>query len=80
MPPASYTYKMDEVQNRIKEMLNKHNNGIWMSKLPHFYRELYKEELNQGVLQQCEHWPHVCTVRVSVFLPPMPPPLSGLDY
>ncbi|XP_054440609.1 tudor domain-containing protein 7 [Pteronotus mesoamericanus] len=62
MPPASYTYKMDEVQNRIKEMLNKHTNGIWMSKLPHFYKELYKEELNQGILQQCEHWPHICTV------------------
>ncbi|KAF6127634.1 tudor domain containing 7 [Phyllostomus discolor] len=62
MSPASYTYKMDEVQNRIKEMLTKHNNGIWMSKLPHFYKELYKEELNQGILQQCEHWPHICTV------------------
>ncbi|KAK1334304.1 hypothetical protein QTO34_005307 [Cnephaeus nilssonii] len=61
-PPASYTYKMDEVQNRIKEMLDKHNNGIWMSKLPHFYKELYKEELNQGIIQQCEHWPHICTV------------------
>ncbi|XP_010612718.1 tudor domain-containing protein 7 [Fukomys damarensis] len=62
MPPASHTYKMDEVQNRIKEMLNKHNNGIWISKLPHFYKELYKEELNQGILQQFEHWPHICTV------------------
>uniref|UniRef100_A0A8B9W5I3 Tudor domain-containing protein 7 n=1 Tax=Bos mutus grunniens TaxID=30521 RepID=A0A8B9W5I3_BOSMU len=61
-PPASYTYKMDEVQNRIKEILNKHSNGIWISKLPHFYKELYKEELNQGILQQFEHWPHICTV------------------
>ncbi|XP_030879402.1 tudor domain-containing protein 7, partial [Leptonychotes weddellii] len=68
-PPASYTYKMDEVQNRIKEILNKHNNGIWISKLPHFYKELYKEELNQGILQQFEHWPHICTVRFSLFLP-----------
>ncbi|XP_047380085.1 tudor domain-containing protein 7 [Sciurus carolinensis] len=61
-PPASYTYKMDEVQNRIKEILNKHNNGIWISKLPHFYKELYKEDLNQGILQLFEHWPHICTV------------------
>ncbi|XP_004372299.1 tudor domain-containing protein 7 isoform X1 [Trichechus manatus latirostris] len=61
-PPASNTYKMDEVQNRIKEILNKHNNGIWISKLPHFYKELYKEELNQEILQQFEHWPHICTV------------------
>ncbi|KAM4877517.1 tudor domain-containing protein 7 [Thomomys bottae] len=59
-PPASY--KMDEVQNRIKEILNKHNNGVWISKLPHFYKELYKEDLNQGILQQFEHWPHICTV------------------
>ncbi|OBS59861.1 hypothetical protein A6R68_09011, partial [Neotoma lepida] len=61
-PPASYTNKMDEVQNRIKEILDKHNNGIWISKLPHFYKEFYKEDLNQGVLQQFEHWPHICTV------------------
>ncbi|KAG8512179.1 Tudor domain-containing protein 7, partial [Galemys pyrenaicus] len=61
-PPASYAYKMDEVQKRIKEILDKHNNGIWISKLPHFYKELYKEELNQGILQQFEHWPHICTV------------------
>ncbi|KAM5258493.1 tudor domain-containing protein 7 isoform 1-T2 [Hipposideros larvatus] len=61
-PPASCTYKMDEVQNRIKEILNKHNNGIWISKLPHFYKELYKEELNPGIIQQFEHWPHICTV------------------
>ncbi|XP_012577067.1 PREDICTED: tudor domain-containing protein 7 isoform X3 [Condylura cristata] len=61
-PPASHAYKMDEVQNRIKEILHKHNNGIWISKLPHFYKQLYKEELNQGILQQFEHWPHICTV------------------
>uniref|UniRef100_A0A7N4P9C4 Tudor domain-containing protein 7 n=1 Tax=Sarcophilus harrisii TaxID=9305 RepID=A0A7N4P9C4_SARHA len=62
MPPVSNTYKMDEVQMRIKEILNKHNNGIWVSKLPQFYKDLYKEELNQGVFQQFEHWPHICTV------------------
>ncbi|KAM6170400.1 tudor domain-containing protein 7 [Rhynchocyon petersi] len=62
IPPDSYPSKMDEVQNRIKEILNKHNNGIWISKLPHFYKELYKEDLNQEALQQFEHWPHVCTV------------------
>uniref|UniRef100_A0A8C5KHT7 Tudor domain-containing protein 7 n=1 Tax=Jaculus jaculus TaxID=51337 RepID=A0A8C5KHT7_JACJA len=60
--PASYNNKMDEIQNRIKEILDKHNNGIWISKLPHFYKEFYKEELNQGILQQFEHWPHICTV------------------
>ncbi|XP_006886929.1 PREDICTED: tudor domain-containing protein 7 [Elephantulus edwardii] len=61
-PLDSYPYQMDEVQSRIKEILNKHNNGIWISKLPHFYKEFYKEELNRGLLQQFEHWPHVCTV------------------
>ncbi|XP_006863197.1 PREDICTED: tudor domain-containing protein 7 isoform X2 [Chrysochloris asiatica] len=60
--PASYPYKLDEVENRIKEILNKHSNGIWISKLPQFYKELYKEELNPGILQQFEHWPHICTV------------------
>ncbi|XP_020860132.1 tudor domain-containing protein 7 isoform X4 [Phascolarctos cinereus] len=62
MPSVSNTYKMDEVQMRIKEILNKHNNGIWVSKLPQFYKDLYKEELHRGVFQQFEHWPHICTV------------------
>ncbi|KAM7165857.1 tudor domain-containing protein 7 [Macrochelys suwanniensis] len=69
--PASETHRIptgpsnsniNEVQNRVKEVLNKYSNGIWLSKMPQFYREIYEEELNTALLQQFEYWPHICTV------------------
>ncbi|NXK09620.1 TDRD7 protein, partial [Herpetotheres cachinnans] len=53
---------VSEVQSRIKEILSKCSSGVWVSKVPHIYREMYWEELNTAVLRQLENWPHVCTV------------------
>uniref|UniRef100_A0A8D0GS14 Tudor domain-containing protein 7 n=1 Tax=Sphenodon punctatus TaxID=8508 RepID=A0A8D0GS14_SPHPU len=50
------------IQNRIKEILNKYSNGIWLVKMPQLYKEMYEEELNVDLLQQFEYWPHVCMV------------------
>ncbi|KGL85182.1 Tudor domain-containing protein 7 [Tinamus guttatus] len=51
-----------EVQSRIKEILTRYSNGIWLSKLPQIYQQMYQEELSTAVLRQLEYWPHVCTV------------------
>ncbi|NXF54578.1 TDRD7 protein, partial [Oceanites oceanicus] len=53
---------INEVQSRIKELLSKCSSGVWVSKMPQIYREMYWEELNTAVLRQLENWPHVCTV------------------
>ncbi|XP_052557391.1 tudor domain-containing protein 7 isoform X1 [Tympanuchus pallidicinctus] len=53
---------VSEIQNRIKEILSKYRNGVWMSKIAQIYEETYREELGTTVLHQLEHWPHVCTV------------------
>ncbi|NXJ08229.1 TDRD7 protein, partial [Odontophorus gujanensis] len=53
---------ISEIQNRVKEILNKYKNGVWMSKIAQIYEETYQEELSTTVLRQLEHWPHVCTV------------------
>ncbi|NXI63080.1 TDRD7 protein, partial [Anseranas semipalmata] len=53
---------INEVQNRIREILSKYRNGIWVSKMAQIYQEMYWEELSTTVLHQLEHWPHVCTV------------------
>ncbi|XP_071588368.1 tudor domain-containing protein 7 isoform X2 [Heliangelus exortis] len=58
-PPAAH---VSEVQSRIKEILSKWSSGIWVSKMPQIYREMYGEELSTAVLHQLENWPHVCTV------------------
>ncbi|XP_075787313.1 tudor domain-containing protein 7 isoform X1 [Pelodiscus sinensis] len=62
IPPGPADTKLNEVQNRVKEVLNKYSNGIWLSKMPQFYREMYEEELNTALLPQFEYWPHICTV------------------
>ncbi|NWX22782.1 TDRD7 protein, partial [Aegotheles bennettii] len=53
---------ISEVQSRIKEILSKCSSGVWVSKMPQIYREMYWEELSATVLCQLENWPHVCTV------------------
>ena len=55
---------VNEIQNRIKEILNKSSSGVWVSKMPQIYQEMYWEELSTAVLCQLENWPHVCTVSV----------------
>uniref|UniRef100_A0A7M4F396 Tudor domain-containing protein 7 n=1 Tax=Crocodylus porosus TaxID=8502 RepID=A0A7M4F396_CROPO len=56
---------VNEVQNRIRGILTKYSNGIWLSKIPQFYKEMYEEELNTDVLKQLEHWPHICMVETA---------------
>ncbi|XP_065512909.1 tudor domain-containing protein 7 isoform X2 [Caloenas nicobarica] len=51
-----------EVQSRIKEILSKCSSGVWVSKIPQIYREMYWEDLSTTVLRELENWPHVCTV------------------
>ncbi|XP_006259310.1 tudor domain-containing protein 7 isoform X1 [Alligator mississippiensis] len=56
---------VNEFQNRIRGILTKYSNGIWLSKIPQFYKEMYEEELNTDVLKQLEHWPHICMVETA---------------
>ncbi|XP_041926622.1 tudor domain-containing protein 7B isoform X1 [Alosa sapidissima] len=58
----SGSYNPQQVQGRLKEILNKYSNGLWVSKLPQLYRELYKQELPGEALKDLEQWTHVCTL------------------
>ncbi|KTG39590.1 hypothetical protein cypCar_00006364, partial [Cyprinus carpio] len=60
--PHSAPYSPKLVQSRLKEVLNKHSNGLWVSKLPQLYRDLYKQDLPSEALKDLEHWTHICTV------------------
>uniref|UniRef100_A0A8C2A9S1 Tudor domain-containing protein 7B-like n=1 Tax=Cyprinus carpio TaxID=7962 RepID=A0A8C2A9S1_CYPCA len=59
--PHSAPYSPKLVQSRIKEVLNKHSNGLWVSKLPPLYREHYKQDLPNEALKDLEHWTHICS-------------------
>lgn len=63
-PPHVATYSPKLVQSRLKEVLIKHCNGLWVSKLPQLYRELYKQDLPIEALKDLEQWTHICTVRI----------------
>ena len=63
-PKPSYPSNCDinEIQKRIKEIVKRFHDGIWLSRIPALYRAEYHEDLNTALLPQLEHWPHVCTV------------------
>ncbi|XP_067886384.1 tudor domain-containing protein 7-like [Heterodontus francisci] len=63
-PQSSYNSEL--IQSRLKEIMDKYTNGIWVSKLPQLYRKMFNEDLQQDVLKQIEHWTHICTVEKSV--------------
>uniref|UniRef100_A0A8C1G304 Tudor domain-containing protein 7B-like n=1 Tax=Cyprinus carpio TaxID=7962 RepID=A0A8C1G304_CYPCA len=67
--PHSAPYSPKLVQSRIKEVLNKHSNGLWVSKLPPLYREHYKQDLPNEALKDLEHWTHICSVKTSQITP-----------
>ncbi|XP_064357309.1 tudor domain-containing protein 7 isoform X2 [Dromaius novaehollandiae] len=62
VPSGSSAPHFSEVQSHIKEILSRYSNGIWLSKMPQVYQQMYQEELSTAVLRQLEYWPHVCTV------------------
>ncbi|KAM9335423.1 tudor domain-containing protein 7B [Symphorus nematophorus] len=55
-------YNPQQVQGRIREILEKYSNGFWVSKLPQIYRELYKQDLPTESIKDLETWTHICTV------------------
>ncbi|KAM8792677.1 tudor domain-containing protein 7 [Eudromia elegans] len=59
---GSFTPRTSEIQSRVKEILTRYSNGIWLSKMPQIYQQMYQEELSTSVLRQLEYWPHLCTV------------------
>ncbi|KAJ8007694.1 hypothetical protein DPEC_G00096830 [Dallia pectoralis] len=61
-PSVSGNYNPQQVQGRLREVLNKYSNGFWVSKLAQLYRELYKQELPSEALKDLENWTHICTV------------------
>nr|XP_033773639.1 tudor domain-containing protein 7 isoform X2 [Geotrypetes seraphini] len=52
----------DDIQNNIREILQKYSSGIWLSKLPQVYKNVYQQDLNDETVKQLRNWPHVCMV------------------
>ncbi|KAG1927698.1 tudor domain-containing protein 7A [Pimephales promelas] len=48
------------VQDRIKQILQKYCSGVWLSKIPQLYKNMFQEELHMH--KEVETWTHICTV------------------
>ncbi|XP_029459392.1 tudor domain-containing protein 7 isoform X2 [Rhinatrema bivittatum] len=62
VPVGPHSMNTGMVQNNIKEILQKYSNGIWLSKLPHIYKNAYKQDLNEDIIKQLKNWPQACMV------------------
>uniref|UniRef100_A0A3Q1ESJ4 Tudor domain containing 7 a n=1 Tax=Acanthochromis polyacanthus TaxID=80966 RepID=A0A3Q1ESJ4_9TELE len=55
-------YDVSLVQRRITQLLEKSYSGMWMSKMPELYSQMFKQKLHPQVLIDVEKWTHICQV------------------
>uniref|UniRef100_A0AAQ5Z852 Tudor domain containing 7 n=1 Tax=Amphiprion ocellaris TaxID=80972 RepID=A0AAQ5Z852_AMPOC len=75
-------YDVSLVQRRITQLLEKYCSGMWMSKLPEVYSQMFKQKLHPQVLIDIEKWTHICQVEKPpssnradrLIYPPLPKP------
>ncbi|XP_075459215.1 tudor domain-containing protein 7 isoform X3 [Ascaphus truei] len=60
---GGFSSNLSEIQSNLRELLGKHSSGIWMSKLPQFYKETFKQDLSAEVLRHVGNWTHLCTAQ-----------------
>ncbi|XP_066515805.1 tudor domain-containing protein 7A isoform X2 [Hoplias malabaricus] len=50
------------IQSRVKKLLQKYSSGVWLSKLPQLYKDMFHQELPSSAHAQLENWRHICSV------------------
>ncbi|XP_017281104.1 tudor domain-containing protein 7A [Kryptolebias marmoratus] len=55
-------YDVELVQSRMKQLLEKYSTGLWMSKLPEVYSQMFRQKLHPQVLLDVEKWAEICMV------------------
>ncbi|XP_059903041.1 tudor domain-containing protein 7A-like isoform X2 [Gadus macrocephalus] len=79
-------YNPELVQSRLSDLLSKHCSGLWLSKLPGVYLEMFAQTIPPQALQQLDTWSHICMVENlnssnrtdRLLYPPLPPkPTAG---
>ncbi|CAL8351233.1 unnamed protein product [Boreogadus saida] len=79
-------YNPELVQSRLSDLLTKHCSGLWLSKLPGVYLEMFAQTIPPQALQQLDTWSHICMVENlnssnrtdRLLYPPLPPkPTAG---
>uniref|UniRef100_A0A8C6LET7 Tropomodulin 1 n=1 Tax=Nothobranchius furzeri TaxID=105023 RepID=A0A8C6LET7_NOTFU len=55
-------YDVDLVQSRVKQLMKRYSSGVWMSKVPEFYSQMFAEKIHPQALLDLEKWPRICSV------------------
>ncbi|XP_028306396.1 LOW QUALITY PROTEIN: tudor domain-containing protein 7A [Gouania willdenowi] len=50
------------MQSRITQLLQRYCKGLWLSKLPDIYNQMFGKELHPQALINLEKWTHICTL------------------
>uniref|UniRef100_A0A671USQ7 Tudor domain containing 7 a n=1 Tax=Sparus aurata TaxID=8175 RepID=A0A671USQ7_SPAAU len=74
-------YNEELVQSRISQLLQNYCSGLWLSKLPEVYSEMFSQKLHPQTLTDVEKWTDICVVvkpcgtnRTDCLIyPPLPP-------
>ncbi|KAL3067125.1 hypothetical protein OYC64_016968 [Pagothenia borchgrevinki] len=80
--PKSGLYDVELMQSRITELLMMYFSGLWLSKLPAAYSNMFSQMLHPQVLIDLEKWTHIALVEKSpnrldrLVYPPLPPKTS----
>uniref|UniRef100_UPI003AAD656D tudor domain-containing protein 7A-like n=1 Tax=Centroberyx gerrardi TaxID=166262 RepID=UPI003AAD656D len=80
-------YDPEQIQSRLTQLLAKHCNGLWLSKLPVVYMEMFGQQLHRQALRDVERWTHICSVEKTpstnrtdrLVYPPLPPKPSTVS-
>ncbi|KAK0139558.1 Tudor domain-containing protein 7B [Merluccius polli] len=81
LPPNLEVYNPELVQSRLSDLLAKHCSGLWLSKLPGVYLDMFSQTIPPQALHQLDTWTHICAVENlnstnrtnRLVYPPLPP-------
>ncbi|KAJ3581512.1 hypothetical protein NHX12_028899 [Muraenolepis orangiensis] len=57
-------YNVELVQSRLSELLAKHWHGMWLSKLPGVYLDMFSQTIPPEAFDKLDTWTHICSVRL----------------
>uniref|UniRef100_A0A667WL63 Tudor domain containing 7 a n=1 Tax=Myripristis murdjan TaxID=586833 RepID=A0A667WL63_9TELE len=74
-------YDQEQIQGRLTQLLTKYCSGLWLSKLPGVYKDMFNQHLDVQALTDLAKWTSICSVEKAsgtnrtdcLVYPPLPP-------
>ncbi|XP_029912661.1 tudor domain-containing protein 7A isoform X1 [Myripristis murdjan] len=80
-PSQCGVYDQEQIQGRLTQLLTKYCSGLWLSKLPGVYKDMFNQHLDVQALTDLAKWTSICSVEKAsgtnrtdcLVYPPLPP-------